>query len=546
MRNHVSALLWLAAIGLALGVMIPRLASSQLGLLDDGLMLRTGGKVIGSWSTVLHLIPDTGRFVPVYWLTHGAVFGFVGARPFVLFAVNVFMFTVVLAILGRLVLFGGGGKPHVVVALILLALSGPAVETFYTLSKPEPLQLMWIGISLLATGATFLQKRLIARAALAALSVAALLLGHATKETSVVMVPVSLGWLAFTAISEQRTYARFAVRYVLINVTAVLAFAALRWTYAPLPLSQGWYTRAYSVDVATMGASLFRISVWVARDFAFLLPLLVLGGWSFIEGRAAPRRLMLYAGIWMAGWLGVYVPWPATFEYYLFPFAFGAAALGGGVIGDTWVRLSGELSPVRRCVAWSGIALTTLLWGLTVANAIADARVQLSVDRANAQLVDFLGSVPAQSRIVVNIAHVNEYVYELPMHLADIKQRPDVSVTYGANAVSDPTPGAPLFVVTPEIEYQPIPTVRIAPHQPPAVNADTIRDRFNGRADVVYRSHQQTRVLELGVHRVLCRLSAPPIFDATYCPSDRGVLYWQTFSYGWQVHRLGSARESDR
>ena len=59
---------WVAPVVLADLVMIPRLASPQFGLLDDGLTLQTGRQVVGHWSRALHLVPETGRFVPAYWL----------------------------------------------------------------------------------------------------------------------------------------------------------------------------------------------------------------------------------------------------------------------------------------------------------------------------------------------------------------------------------------------------------------------------------------------------------------------------------------------
>ena len=57
---------WAAPAALALLVMLPRLASPQFGLLDDGLTLETGREMIGRWSGVLALIPETGRFFPAY------------------------------------------------------------------------------------------------------------------------------------------------------------------------------------------------------------------------------------------------------------------------------------------------------------------------------------------------------------------------------------------------------------------------------------------------------------------------------------------------
>jgi hypothetical protein len=542
MRHNASVPLWLAAVVLAALVMLPRLASPQFGLLDDGFMLRAGSQIVGNPSTVLHLMPDTGRFFPAYWLTRAAVFGLVGPRPLAFFVVNVLVFSVLLAVLGRVIVLGGGGWPHVCVALILFAVSGPAVESFYTLSKAEPLQLMWIGVSLLATMRASLSTSRLVRAGLIAVGFVTLILLYATKETSVVMIPISLGWLALEA-RRDRACGRFAGTYALLNVAAAVVFAGLRWHSAPLPLGQGWYTRAYSVDMATIGMALFRVSAWLIRDFAFLLPLLAVGCWLLMGDPVASRRLLISAGLWMAGWLIVYLPWPVTFEYFLLPFAFGCAAWGGAVVGKMW-DLACDGSSTGRLVAWSVLIATTVLWGLTCVNAIADARIQLSVDRANADLVEFLAGVPTHSRIVINVAYANEYVYELPLHLADVKQRPDLSVTYGASALSAPTPAATVFVVTPEIAHQPAPTVRIAPHEPPAQSIAGSPGSLGSRGALVYRGHQQTRVLELGVHRMLCRLKTGPFFDATYCPTDRGIVFWRMFSYGWQVHQLDLRRQT--
>jgi len=90
---------WAAPAALALLVMLPRLASPQFGLLDDGLTLETGREMIGRWSGVLALIPETGRFFPAYWLVYSAVFAVVGPRPLAFFVVNVAMLAGLLAIL---------------------------------------------------------------------------------------------------------------------------------------------------------------------------------------------------------------------------------------------------------------------------------------------------------------------------------------------------------------------------------------------------------------------------------------------------------------
>src|SRR5216117_4134753 len=194
------------AITLAVLVMLPRLASPYFGLLDDGMTLQTGREVIGRWSSVLHLIPETGRFFPAYWLLYSAIFGIVGVRPLAFFIVNVLLFAGVLAILARLVRSAGATPLQAAVAALLFALSGPAIESFYTLSKAEPLQMTWIGVSLLATAASAIEAHSVKRAGLMTLAAVTLLLAHATKETSLVLVAVSLGWLAIERGSARRRH----------------------------------------------------------------------------------------------------------------------------------------------------------------------------------------------------------------------------------------------------------------------------------------------------------------------------------------------------
>src|SRR5204862_2818075 len=140
------------------------------GLLDDGLTLQTGREVIGRWSSVLDLIPETGRFFPAYWLAYCAAFAVVGARPVAFFALNVLILAGLLALLARIVRVSGGTPLQAAVAVVLFALCAPAIEAFYTLSKAEPLQLTWIGVSLLITAASATQARRWRRDALVTLA----------------------------------------------------------------------------------------------------------------------------------------------------------------------------------------------------------------------------------------------------------------------------------------------------------------------------------------------------------------------------------------
>ena len=523
----------LAALSLAALVMLPRLASPQFGLLDDGLTLQTGREVHGRWASVLDLIPETGRFFPAYWLVYSMVWSLVGVRPLAFFAVNVLLFAGLIVMLARLVTLTGVPAASAAVAAVLFALSGPAVETFYTLSKAEPLQATWIGMSLLATAAAAREARWSAsRAGWLTLATATALLAHATKETSVVLVPIALGWLALEWRARPRTACglRFAASFAVVTALGGAGFLVLRWHFAALALADGSYTRAYALEPGTLGPALFRIVAWLVRDFAWLVPLLGAALVLVRRDTGAPHRPIRYAGVWMLGWLLVYLPWPATFAYYLLPFALGAAVLGGTVVGALWAARG------RRRARW-GLAATVLLWLVSVVNVATDARVQLAVDRANADVVGFLGSLPRHARVVLNMTPVNEYHFELPMHLAEVAQRPDVVFvegTEGGDADEVAT-----WVLTPQMANQPGPTVRIALHEA-GVRRDhaALSTLLPDGGQLVYRTAQRPGLLELGLQRLLCPLGRAPVFDPTFCPRDRGVIFRRTFVYGWQVHRV--------
>jgi hypothetical protein len=400
--------------------------------------------------------------------------------------------------------------------------------------------LTWVGVSLLAAAASALEPAWPRRTGAFVLSAVALVFAYATKETAAVVLPVSIAWLAIERVSRERraAWTRFAATYALLNVVAATVFVVLRWHFAERTLAEGTYTRAYTVRLDTLGPALFRICAWMVRDFVFLVPLLAVAVLAVRRLPSEPRRLTLYACVWMVGWLAVYAPWPATFEYYLLPFAFGAAAFAGVVARGLWILCQRPSPRVTRRVAAAALAASALLWLPGVVNAAGDAGVQLVVDRANADLVDFLGRLPRGSRILLNTTYVNEYLHELALHLTELKHRPDIVVQHvggasGGRATRD------VFVATATIENQPGPTVRIAVHEA-GVRGDARRlaEMLGPHGAVVYASERRVRVVELALHRLLCPLARRPFVDPAYCPGDRGVVHARTFAYGWRVDRV--------
>ena len=353
---------------------------------------------------------------------------------------------------------------------------------------------MWIGVSLLVTAGSATEAHRARRAALIALAAAALLLAHATKETSLVVIPISLGWLAVERWSsrERGPCTRFAATYVAINVVAAAAFIVLRSYYSPLGLAEGTYTRAYTLNPAVVGAALFRISAWLVRDFAFLLPLLAATIPSLLGGRPGwrrpgPVRVRLDGGLArrlpaVAGDIRV-LPAPLCVR--------GRRARRHGRRRRLGLAKRRH-SATRRRVAWSVLVASGLLWLVAIVNAVADARVQLTVDRSNSDLVDFLAALPSRSRVVLNTG-VNEYLFELPMHLSQIKRRSDIVVEHRTRMPPDGPSSADVFVVTAEMANKPGPTVRVALDEPGVRHDNAVLNAMlTAHAERVYRAAQHT------------------------------------------------------
>src|SRR5262249_40733367 len=105
---------------------------------------------------------------------------------------------------------------------------------------------------------------------------------------------------------------------------------------------------------------------------------------------------------------------------------------------------------------------------------------------------------------------------------------------------------ADAFAVTAEMANKPWPTVRVALDEA-GVRRDTARlgTALSVDAEPVYRAARHTRVVELGIHRLLCVIAVRPLVDAGFCPGDRAVIDDRIFSYGWQVHRLTPPGRAD-
>ena len=531
---------------ICLAIMLPRLLSPQFGLFDDGNTVSVAHQVTGGGWDVWRVDADagTGRFRPAYWLCLSLIYRLFGTDPLWYFLANGLAFAGITLGLICLTRAAGGSRLQAGTAGMLFALSSPAIESFYTLSKGEPLQLLWLVASLLVIGARSRLRKAVVRAGALLLGGFFIFLADATKETSLVMIPVSLAWFLAAWVGRKATHdrQRFQAQstYFLATVLAGMVYLGLRASIVGQALAPGTYAGRYSLQLSQMLATGFRWAGWLTRDFSYLVPLASLLGACWVLRRRADQGAVLFdAFLWMVGWVIVFLPWGApTVEYFLLPFAAGGSIFAGVVVGQASGAIA-DTSKTERALVVTGLVLTAGLFLVTLSNNAANGRQQLAVDAANADMLDYLASnLPLGSIVVVNIQDPNEYVDEIGLHLHGIWNRPDLVVDYFRyqEALLSPAASPPYYVVTPSVENQPRLAVRMGVVESTVSEwNDSMLEFLDGFAEPVYQTERHFRLLTIDMLRLFC-----PLFPRReYCHVTSPVIDRRVFSFGWTIYQPG-------
>ncbi|HTS17799.1 MAG TPA: hypothetical protein VMP11_09520 [Verrucomicrobiae bacterium] len=524
-------------VWLALVIMLPRLLQPHFGLLDDGVTL-SASQGVGGWTLPFHMSGDTGRFCPVYWAYYRAIYKIVGARPLLFFGAQCVLLAATVAGLihfGRLV---GASRFQAGTAGLFFVVSGPVIENFYTISKAEPIQVLLLLCSLILAEYCARQGALKRQIGFVLVIAGMLLMANGAKETSLVMIPISMALLAVTLVRKrwrrEGPPVRDSILFVFATLVAGMAFLLLRKHFSTSSIASGSYTKAYSL--VNVHDSAWRLLAWLIRDFPQLLPLGVVAGLSYKQRNLSQSRLLWLSVIWMLFWMGIFAPWHSCLEYYLLPFAMGSALFFGLTVAEGIDMLSQPGKGIPRVVAAICMVVAVWLTQFTVINNITNARVQLNVDRVNSKLVRFLAGLPVDSRVLINLLEPNEYTYEVGVHLRDLNRRPDLHVDYFRFQTATPTePTTTYYVASPLMTNQLLPSVRVAVDESTANVMTECLAGFLGETDpLVYHSQAAFPLLDIGFQRILCGLGV----DGLDCGVPRAFVEGRTFLYGWQVHRV--------
>jgi hypothetical protein len=538
-RSMFRTLLLFSPVVVTFVVMLPRLLSPQFGLLDDGLALIAARVISSDWTAAFTMAHGAGRFFPSYFFYVFLVHALAGPSPFVFFAVNCAVFAATTAGLIGLVRLMGGTPFQAWAAGIFFAVSGPAVESYFTAAKAEPSQLLWMVISLLLTAAGVRSRDRWTRATLFVATAGVLLVADTTKETGVVTVAIALGWVVVGRLSldpmRDGLHLAWRRQYALASLLAAAGFFTLRALSGAPSLSQGGYSRLYRLDMVSNLGALVDALVLVSRDLAYVAPLAVLAVVLRMTRPRPQRPLLLDAAVWMGGWVAVFLPWTWVLEYYLLPFAFGAAAFCGVVAGEAVQALRDERRKMVRAAVAGCVGAFLILFPLCTANVAALGAMQLAVDAANYQLVRFISTLPKGSVVAVNMPRGIEYVSEIEMHVRDTEERPDIVVDY-VETTSGAIPAGAGYVAMLEVRNQVVPAVRTAMNEMALreVNQTLLRSFGDGR-EPVFLVRRRAQLMMFNLHKPVCSLRSTRW--RVYCFWPATFVDTRVFTFGWNVYR---------
>lgn len=525
----------------AMLIMMPRLASPQFGLLDDPVTL-SRSKALAEGTFDLSSDFTYGRFRPLYWLLPGLLYRLVGPSAFWFFLSLGVVLLILVFQIRVLMKFQGASEIKILIISLVFLFSIPVIENFYTLSKGEPFQLIfilmgWILFEKLKRASSSPQKTIFAILILLSLLAATLV-----KETSLVMIVISGLWLFLEWILH-RDDAKGSMRDLLILVGAtVLAFALfflMRRIWGAATISDGTYTQGYGLAVNEMIANFGRWMVLISSNHLYLLPFAVslVLLWVWHKGFRQNERFFYWL-IWSLGWFSVLIPWDYAESYYLLPFGLGIAVLVGEAIPEA-IKTIANLSRSRRVALSMVLGLTCLLWFTTLPNTLTSARVQLLVDRMNHAMMEETAQVlPQNGLALVNIQVENEYVYNMELSLRNQYARRDIRFNNIDSRWLDTPPleAEPntLFLL-PTINHQPKLTVRMGVQEAAqTIWNPRLLSRTEPRPELIKQFTDTIRLSNIN----LATLTCPVIQRAGFCQNPDPVFDFRTFSYGWEIYQI--------
>ena len=193
-------------------IMLPRFLEPHFGLMDDGEAIQKANLIIDDqWGFDSELA--SGRFRPLYWYIHYMLFLVFGTQPLGYFLVNYLVLVLLIVGVIKLLKIFGSSNPTILITCILFLFSGPIPESYFTLSKYEIFQLVFIVYAILISEQYTRAGSSIGKILIKYGSISFSLASYLIKETSLIMPVIYAGWLTLE-ILEGKTVCTLAYCFV--------------------------------------------------------------------------------------------------------------------------------------------------------------------------------------------------------------------------------------------------------------------------------------------------------------------------------------------
>jgi hypothetical protein len=422
---------------------------------------------------------------------------------------------------------------------IFFILASTTLENAYTLSKPELQQCLWMLLSILIVGIQSKSASTLKKTIPVILSAVAVFMACLSKETGIILVPISLGWFLFSwvkkIVSKSPDLPLFQTkgRYLLANSLGVATYIIMRSIYLPFGFIEKGYPSSFNFAISHMKEN---ARIWLdllSRDFTYLVPLVFLPILWAVLNRKIPRIEFIFdTSLWMLAWILIYIPWVFTQEYYLLPFAAGAALMGSIL--------------VRWKSTWRGfyaipLVLAAILFLLQLPGLYTKARAQLVVDAANDEMMSYvLKNAPQNSVVLINIQDPNEYVGHFKTLVNIIGERPDLYVDYFQfqDPISEGWDDRPIMLVSPIVENQFYPSMRMGVFEMPSRSWNkSLLEYMGDNGERVDQFRHAFRSALVDTPRAICFI----LPSLKYCKVPHSPLDNRVFAYGWDIYLFSPA-----
>lgn len=431
-------------IGPTLLVVWPACVDRHWNLLDDGVTLTYAKALQESWSPAFSA-SETGRYRPFYFISYALQYKFFGTDVRIYYFVQSTILVISIFLLYTIVysLTNSNGLGYL--AILIFLTSSPLIENYYTLSKAEP----WLVLFFLASLYFYLRADLAVQrlqkpttqrfywcipVKWVIASSTSLMIAYLTKETTIIVLLVSMVLALFMLILEYRTVQRVrttaALGYFGINLVIFILFVLMAYVHTPTPLP---WTGSYTGSLLKLGGPFEVLFLYLHFNF----DVIVLAGlasvgilsWIMVRPRiVSPTAFYtVFCVLCNSAYLGLFAfVWRSPLGYYLLPIAAWTA-----IAISLLIKLLIMDRPSARGRVFT---LSVLIVSLIVSRAYSIptsyniAAALKAWDGVNAQMMTWVAGLPRNARLLCNYPSDHEYLFEMRILLALLYDRADIAL----------------------------------------------------------------------------------------------------------------------